>query len=80
MKKTILLSIIALLAFTTFGQNKGKVTVAVAANMQYAMNALKDKFEKIFTSPKQKMEVFIVMNKYFSTHFACVVNDFKIIF
>lgn len=46
MKKTILLSIIALLAFTTFGQNKGKVTVAVAANMQYAMNALKDKFEK----------------------------------
>ena len=46
MKKNLLTAIITTITFASFSPvDKGKVTVAVAANMQYAMNALKDKFE-----------------------------------
>ncbi|HRH49109.1 MAG TPA: molybdate ABC transporter substrate-binding protein [Panacibacter sp.] len=43
MKKAGLLALVVMIAVSGFTQ---KVTVAVAANMQYAMNALKTKFEK----------------------------------
>ena len=47
MKKDTILLLLIFIGFTVFGKyGDKKVTVAVAANMQYAMSALKAKFEK----------------------------------
>ena len=47
MKKALCFLVISVIFFTGFKKQPAqKVTVAVAANMQYAMKALEEKFEK----------------------------------